>query len=88
MSKPAPLPSRYRHSEEPEVDEAPQQPEEESMFEQIVKEIDDRNVFLQQMADLGKSNIKLEGTIKGEIAERVRELKKLDALIRERRAAK
>jgi len=55
--------------------------EEALLFESIEKEIAERQTFLEEMRFLGQGS-KHEAVIKGEIAERVRELKRLDAMLR------
>ncbi|CAG9467240.1 unnamed protein product [Pedinophyceae sp. YPF-701] len=52
----------------------------EEMFAKVVREIDERKAFLDDMARQGRYN-EFAGTIRGEIAERVREMSRIDQML-------
>lgn len=75
--KPAPLPGRM-----PKTIERPIMPERdpnEELYDSILSEIEERQNFLDEMYALGQGE-KYEATIKAEISQRLRDLKKLDAV--------
>ena len=53
----------------------------EVMFDKVMREIEERQEFLAEMEGLGRAN-EHRHTINAEIKERVRELSKIDALIK------
>lgn len=66
---------REKKKKEPESDDL------ESMFDQIVKEIEERQEFLMEMERLGECTEEVEGRIKAEIAERISDLQKIRELM-------
>lgn len=52
----------------------------QELFDEIVAEIDERVEFLRRMQELGQAK-KHEATIKGEIADRTKQLEKLNAIL-------
>lgn len=61
----------------------------EARFDEIIQEIAEREAHLQEMAQLGAGGKRVEelsGQLRSEIAERVKQLRKLDARIQELRA--
>lgn len=60
----------------------------QSLFDQIVTEVSDRQTFLEEMATLSQTNGKAYQTqsnqIKREIAERVQEMKRIDQMLHSR----
>lgn len=58
----------------------------ERMRDEIVEEVEERHAFIREMRALGHA--RHEQTVKGEIAERMRELKRVEALIAESKRGK
>lgn len=87
---PAPLPGRSRvglSEEELEaVSRAPLKTETERLYDSIIDEIEERTAFLDKMRDMG--DLSHEATIKGEIAQRLREIKKVEAIMKEEKEEK
>jgi hypothetical protein len=72
---------RARRREKPKPKVEPEADSLESMFDQIVKEIEERQTFLQEMEELGECTEEVEARIKAEIVERISDLQKIRELM-------
>lgn len=75
-TRPAPLPGKGM----PSVTRARKDPN-QVLYDKIIDEIEERHTFLDQMRELG--DLSHESAVKAEIAHRLRDLKKLEAIIAE-----